>query len=208
MCLAFLPGGKLEFNKWYVKSIPGILGIAAVVLNVVVFFCTICSGPCFRGQSFFIWAELVSSVGFWISLSLILLHLIQGSRQIIIQRVSQWPMIEAVLVGIGCFLYMTIFLDCAIQSGRGYVCYNVYQFVAGIQGKGRGVHDGGVIGVTAFFAFVAMAVYGADLFLKFREFGGVQGLKEWRNSNGNTNASSPTQQTVPVTVDVPVTTLA
>ena len=31
MCLAFLPGGKLEFNKWYVKSIPGILGIAAVV---------------------------------------------------------------------------------------------------------------------------------------------------------------------------------
>jgi len=213
MCLAFLPGGKLEFNKLYVKSIPGILAIAAVVLNAVVFLCSICSGSCFRGQSFFIWAELVSSVGFWISLSLILLCLIQGSRALIVQRIPQWSMIEAALVAIGCFLYLTIFLDCAIHSIRGYACYQTYQFVAGITGKGRGTNDGGVVGVTAFFAFVSMGVYGADLFFRFRELGGVQGIKEWRSSNGNTNATSPstnTQQTVPVTVtmDVPVTMLA
>merc|ERR1711997_1427333 len=98
-CL-ILPGGKLEWNVPYLKSIPGVLGIAEVALNAIVFLCAISSGHCFRSQSYMIWPELVGAIGFWIALSLLLLQLIRGSREAVIERLSQltkvihWFMIE------------------------------------------------------------------------------------------------------------------
>ena len=47
-----------------------------------------------------IWPELVGAIGFWIALSLLLLQLIRGSREAVIERLSQltkvihWFMIE------------------------------------------------------------------------------------------------------------------
>ena len=37
MCLFLVPGGKMEINKAYLKSIPGILGIVQVVINLTVY---------------------------------------------------------------------------------------------------------------------------------------------------------------------------
>ena len=186
-CL-ILPGGKLEWNVPYLKSIPGVLGIAEVVscnisfgckacfqfiyvneqcmlgtnhffsiqaLNAIVFLCAISSGQCFRSQSYMIWPELVGAIGFWIALSLLLLQLIRGSREAVIEKLSQltkvihWFMIEVghidmirfhdkilspttvytytnfqgALTALGCFVYLTIFLDCAVASTRTYTCF-------------------------------------------------------------------------------------
>ena len=47
-----------------------------------------------------IWPAVAGAIGFWIALSLLLLHLIMGSREAVIQRLSQvsktiqWFMIE------------------------------------------------------------------------------------------------------------------
>jgi len=123
MCLFLVPGGKMEMNKPYLKSIPGILTIVQVALNAIVFLCSVCSGSCFRGQSFFVWAELVSSIGFWVSLSLFFLQFIVGVRERMVQMIKFWNFIEAGLVALWCFFFFTVFLDCAIQSSENYLCY-------------------------------------------------------------------------------------
>ena len=45
---------------------------------------------------------------------------------------------------------------------------------------GDTIPNGGVIGATAFFAFVATAVYGADAFFRYRV---------WKSSTGNADTS-------------------
>ena len=54
-------------------------------------------------------------------------------------------------------------------------------------------HDGGVLGVTAFFAFLATVAYGADSYLKFRDY---------RSSNQNTETAQ--QKTDPQQMEIPV----
>merc|ERR1712018_15084 len=136
MCFFLIRDGKIEINKPYVKSIPGILGIVAVVLNAVVFLCAVCSGYCFRSQSFFVWAELVSGVGFWISLTLLSFQLIIGTRERMIEMIPPWRLIEAAIVALGSFLFFTVFLDCAINSSYNLRC-QYYGYIG---------YDNGVIG--------------------------------------------------------------
>lgn len=196
-CL-ILPGGKLEWNVPYLKSIPGVLGIAEVALNAIVFLCAISSGQCFRSQSYMIWPELVGAIGFWIALSLLLLQLIRGSREAVIERLSQltkvvhWFMIEGALTALGCFVYLTIFLDCAVASTRTYTCFE-YIPIYNIRSPAVLKHDGGVLGVTAFFAFVATVAYGVDSYLKFQDY---------RSSNQNTETAQ--EKTDPYQMEIPV----
>lgn len=194
MCFFLVRDGKMELNKSYLKSIPGILGIVAVVLNAVVFMCAVCSGSCFRGQSFFIWAELVSSIGFWISLTLLSFRLCIGTRERMIQIISPWIIIEAVIVALWGFLFFTVFLDCAINASKGWSCNLRYGF------QNTRTYDGGVIGVTAFFAFAAFGVYAADLFFRFKEDGLLDRFKALTGGNRNANSSSNTKDQ-PQTID-------
>lgn len=194
MCFFLIRDGKLELNKPYLKTIPGILGIAAVVLNAVVFMCAVCSGSCFRGQSFFIWAELVSSIGFWISLTLLSFRLCVGTRERMIEIISLWIIIEAVIVALWGFLFFTVFLDCAINSARGWKCF----YGRGFEQKVS--NDSGVIGATAFFAFGAFGVYAADLFFRFKDEGLLDRLKALLPGNRNANSSSNTKNE-PQTID-------
>jgi len=185
----------MEINKPYLKTIPGILGIVQVVLNAIVFMCSICSGWCFRGQSFFVWAEFVSSIGFWVSLTLFLFQFITGSRERMIQLVAFWKVVEAGLVALWCFFFFTVFLDCAIKSTQYLRCgipgtLGIYTSVA---------YDRGVIGATAFFAFAAIAAYAADLFFRFKEWRSDGGALPWKN-NQNTNQQNAGEG--PKTVEV------
>lgn len=185
MPIIFITDGKYEINKPYVKSIPGILCIAAVILNAVVFMCSVCSGWCFRGQSFMIWAGFVSGVGFWISLILFSFRVTIGTRERMIQITPKWIMIEAGLVALGAFFYFTVFLDCAINASYAWSC--------GI-GFNNAQVNSGVIGAAAFFAFAAVGVYAADLFFRFQEWRGSGGALPWKNGNANGSTNTPTQE--------------
>ena len=65
-----------------------------------------------------IWPELVGAIGFWIALSLLLLQLIRGSREAVIERLSQltkvvhWFMIEVGQID------MITFHDKTLGGGR------------------------------------------------------------------------------------------
>jgi len=173
-------------------SIPGILAITQVVLNAIVFMCSICSGWCFRGQPFFIWAELVSSIGFWVSLTLFLLQFINqltAVRERMFQQIKIWNFIEAGLVALWCFFFFTVFLDCAIKSTWNLVCYS---FTV-LRIKTSHQADRGVIGAAAFFAFAAMVAYGADLFFRFRE---------WKSGHKDSRTDQQKSGDAPNTVDV------
>jgi len=180
-----------EWNIPYLKSIPGILGVAEVALNAIVFICAVSSGICFRSRRFMIWPAVAGAIGFWIALSLLLLHLIMGSREAVIQRLSQvsktiqWFMIEGAVTALGCIVHLTIFLDCAVASSRTYLCQAFLFLIGGNAGKSdfRRLSANGVLVATAFFAFAATVVYGVDLFLKFRE---------WRSSSQNTETPTKT----------------
>jgi len=162
-------------------SIPGILAITQVVLNAIVFMCSICSGWCFRGQSFFVWAELVSSIGFWVSLTLFLLQFINqltGVRERMFQIIKFWNFIEAGIVALWCFFFFTVFLDCAIKSTWNLVCYSYTV----LNLKTSHQADRGVIGAAAFFCFCCHGC------LRGWSFFPLSGMEKWpqRQSNRST----------------------
>ena len=121
-------------------------------LNAIVFLCAISSGHCFRSQSYMIWPELVGAIGFWIALSLLLLHLIRGSREAVIERLSQmtkvihWFMIEVghiemimirfylclVLIESYKRIYIYHFLGCVDCSWVFRVPDNLFRLCSGI----------------------------------------------------------------------------
>ena len=73
------------------------------------------------------------------------------------------------------------------KSRNLYQIKIVYSFLA------VGIHDGGVLGVTAFFAFVATVAYGVDSYLKFQDY---------RSSNQNTETAQ--EKTDPYQMEIPV----
>ena len=97
-----------------------------------------------------IWPELVGAIGFWIALSLLLLQLIRGSREAVIERLSQltkvihWFMIEVGHIDTGSgnlilwFLesykriYIYHFLGCVDCSWVFRVPDNLFRLCSGI----------------------------------------------------------------------------
>lgn len=58
---------------------------------------------------------------------------------------------------------------------------------------GSGAPDGGVIGATAFFAFVACCTYAVDAFFRFRDW---KSSKDNADSTQTAHASQHQEQTV------------
>ena len=93
-----------------------------------------------------IWPELVGAIGFWIALSLLLLQLIRGSREAVIERLSQltkvihWFMIEVGEIDMINFhdttlynrIYIYHFLGCVDCSWVFRVPDNLFRLCSGI----------------------------------------------------------------------------
>jgi hypothetical protein len=130
---------SLRFDPSYVRSLPGTLKCAQMVLNLIGF---ICVSVAHRSNAHSAnWFSFVAFGGLLITLSLLLLFLFH-----LIERLHfmPWLLIELVYCGIWTFFYFTAATAVATLG------YYEDPFAA-----------------AAFFGYVAMLFYGFDAYLKY-----------------------------------------
>ncbi|XP_068975672.1 CKLF-like MARVEL transmembrane domain-containing protein 4 [Bombus flavifrons] len=130
---------SIRFDPSYIKTLPGMLKVAQVVLNLLGFICiTVTSHSNFsRGA----WFNTVAMGGFWFTGILLVFYLFH-----IVEKFSKIPWLKIELTF--CVLW-TIFYMLAASLAAGYAKY-IEAF-----------------GAAAFFGFCAMVAYGYDAWLKF-----------------------------------------
>ncbi|KAG8231903.1 hypothetical protein J437_LFUL011372 [Ladona fulva] len=130
---------NIRFDPSYIRTLPGMLKIAQIVLNLLGFICIIATHPYVTSRGS--WFNTVSMGGFWftgIMLALYLFHVIEKLYRI------PWLKIE-----FGFCLLWTLFYLIAASLAADY---------------GRLIE---AFGAAAFFGFCAMVAYGADAYFKF-----------------------------------------
>ncbi|PNF26063.1 hypothetical protein B7P43_G06390 [Cryptotermes secundus] len=130
---------NIRYDPLYVRTIPGMLKVAQIVLNLLGFICITVSYGAITSRGS--WFNTVAMGGFWftgILLALYLFHVIEKFYRI------PWLKIEFVFCTIWTFFYL-LAASLAAANGRYDEAF----------------------GAAAFFGFVAMVAYGYDAFLKF-----------------------------------------
>ncbi|XP_042235781.1 plasmolipin-like [Homarus americanus] len=136
------PAGNIRFDPTYInfRNIPGMLKIAQIVFNLIGYICAAVST--FNSYSHANWFSFVSMTGFWVTGILLVLYMMH-----VLERfyMVPWLMLEFGYCALWCFFYLTAAVACATWGGV----------------------DSGAA-AASFFGFVAMILYGADAFFKFK----------------------------------------
>ncbi|XP_063977526.1 CKLF-like MARVEL transmembrane domain-containing protein 4 [Diachasmimorpha longicaudata] len=133
---------NIRLDVSYVRTLPGMLKVAQVILDLLGFICITVSR--YSNHSRGNWFNTVAMGGFWftgILLALYIFHVVEKFYRI------PWIKIELIFCGM-----WTVF----------------YLLAASLAADYARVTEG--YGVAAFFGFCAMCVYGFDAWLKFRAF--------------------------------------
>uniref|UniRef100_A0A0K2UEZ2 CKLFlike MARVEL transmembrane domaincontaining protein 4like [Bombus impatiens] n=1 Tax=Lepeophtheirus salmonis TaxID=72036 RepID=A0A0K2UEZ2_LEPSM len=136
---------SLRWDPTYVRTLPGILKLAQIGLNVLGFFCIIFSGF-YQSFSQAEWFTFVSSTGFLINVIFVLFYCFHFIEKF---HVIPWNLIEAGYAGLWGFFYLTASIAVASYA-------NVIS----------------AFGAAAFFGFVAMVLYIVDAVFKLKGFRG------------------------------------
>ncbi|KAF2357298.1 Marvel domain [Trinorchestia longiramus] len=130
----------LRFDPSYIRTIPGIIKIVEMILNLIGYISISVSINALHSRAE--WFGFVSMTGFWLTgflLVFYVMHVIEKFHMV------PWLKIELGYTALWTFFYFTASLAAALWGGY----YEAYA-------------------VAAFFGFAAMLLYGADAFLKFR----------------------------------------
>ncbi|XP_049872206.1 CKLF-like MARVEL transmembrane domain-containing protein 4 [Pectinophora gossypiella] len=126
------------FDPSYVKTIPGMLKVAVVVLDLLGFICIQSSAFWSNGRG--VYFNIVAHLGLWFSgimLALYLYHIVEKYHNV------PWLRIELVVYVLLTFLYL---IASTIVVAFGSAAYSA----------------------AGFFGYIAMVVYGFDAFLKVK----------------------------------------
>jgi len=135
---------NIRWDPSYIKTIPGGLKVAGIIINLVVFICVMSSGVHFRELTTAEWTDFVAMTAFWVTGILLIFYLLHVIEKF---HVIPWMTIEMGFTILWAFFYLTCSIDLAINAKK----YGNNAFAA-----------------ASFFGFVAMGVYGFDGFLKFK----------------------------------------
>jgi len=133
---------NIRWDPWYIKSIPGALKLAAVIINLVCLICILSAPAYWREHSAGQWTIFVCMTAFWVSSILLVMYLLHIIEKL---HVIPWLMLEFGFYALWAFFYFTAAIAVAVKA----------RFTPSL-------------GAAAFFAFVGMGIYGADAFFKFR----------------------------------------
>ncbi|CAH2105134.1 unnamed protein product [Euphydryas editha] len=128
----------LRFDPSYLKTTPGMVKIAAIVLNLLGFICI--QSSAFWSNSRGVYFNVVAQGAFWftgIFLLLYLLHFVEKFHNFM------WLKVELVACALFAFLYL---IASTIVVAFGSAAYSA----------------------AGFFGYLAMVLYGFDAFLKAR----------------------------------------
>ncbi|XP_006613089.1 plasmolipin-like [Apis dorsata] len=130
---------NIRFDSSYIRTLPGILKIVQVILNLLGFICiTVSSYHTSRGE----WFNTVAMGGFWFTGILLVFYLFH-----IVEKFSKIPWLK--IEFLFCIIWTAFYLlaaSLAVDYAKYIEAY----------------------GVAAFFGYCAMVVYGYDAWLKFQ----------------------------------------
>lgn len=129
---------EMRFDLSYITTLPGILKIAVIVLNLIGFICIQSSTFWSNGRG--IYFNIVAHLGLWFSgilLGLYLYHVVERYHNI------KWLKIEMIAYIVMVFLYL---IASTIAVAFGSAAYSA----------------------AGFFGYLAMVLYGSDAFLKYK----------------------------------------
>lgn len=131
---------NVRFDPYYARTLPGILKIVQVILNLLGFICITVSSQSSHSRGG--WFNTVAMGGFWFTGILLVLYLFH-----IVEKFSKIPWLK--IEFIFCTIW-TVFYLLAASLAANYAPYTE------------------AFGVAAFFGFCAMIAYGYDAWLKFK----------------------------------------
>jgi len=149
---------NIRFDPAYLKTIPGIVKLVCVLLNIIVFICGVSTSNFWRSTTTMEWSYFVSMTAFWVTSILIVMYLFHFMEKL---HVIPWAVIEMGFCALWTFFYITVGIDCAVNSAK-------YKNTA-------------ALAALAFFAFVAAIAYAFDAFLKFKCWRAGQFVQGERN---------------------------
>ncbi|XP_060517165.1 CKLF-like MARVEL transmembrane domain-containing protein 4 [Cylas formicarius] len=155
----------IRFDGSYIRTLPGMLKISQVSLNLLGFICIEAGGP-WAYHSRGVWFNFVAMTGFWLTLILLALYLFH-----IIERFYKipWLKFELGYCGLWAGLYI-------IAASLALSFTHVEAFIA-----------------AGFFGFCAMIAYALDAFLKYKAVqSGQLAQGERMVSKQTTAVNSPT----------------
>ncbi|XP_013787640.1 MARVEL domain-containing protein 1-like [Limulus polyphemus] len=160
----------IRFDKSYIRTVPGILKVVQVVINLIGFICAqvaLCS-LCSESN----WFSFVSMTAFWVTLILLIFYLFHVIEK---THIIPWLLVELVYCGVWTIFYLIAALVVSV-NGR----YDNAWAAAG------------------FFGFVAMLLYGTDTFLKYKAWRTGEIAQGERTVTVTTSqTTSPTSPTYP-----------
>lgn len=165
-------GSWLVFDPSYLRTLPGILKGAQIIINLIGFICSQLANNYFGTIN---WYGFVSMTAFWVTLVLLFFYIFHLIEKI---KIIPWMLAEFVYCGVWAALYFTAAIAVAT--------------------KGRFEEP---LAAAAFFGFVAMILYGADAFFKYKGWKSgepAQGERSVPTAGlGASNTVSPTSPNYP-----------
>jgi len=152
-------GAAISFNIGYVKSLPGILRVAQIVLAIIVLICVSAVGWGHRyGGDDFIYFTAATALIYSIIFTVLFLLNVPS-------LLARLPWVIIILIAnviFTLFYFISFIIACVASSYYG-----------GFNNTGS-AHAS--FGAAAFFTLIAMVVHAFDAFLMFRDFrGGTRG---------------------------------
>jgi len=133
---------NLRWDPGYIKTLPGALKLAAVILDLICMICLVNSPPYWREHSIGEWYIFVCMTAFWVSTILLIMYLLHFIEKF---HVIPWLMLEFGFYALWSFFFFTAAIAVAVRS-------------TGIP----------ALLAAAVFGFICMGVYGVDAGLKFQ----------------------------------------
>ena len=103
---------NLRWDPGYIKTVPGGLKTAGVLLSLVCFLCAMCAPPHLKEQPLGEWFIFTAMTAFWVSAVLLIMYLVHAIEKF---HVIPWLMIEFGFCALWSFFFFTAALAFAVE---------------------------------------------------------------------------------------------
>ncbi|CAH0726390.1 unnamed protein product, partial [Brenthis ino] len=151
----------IRFDSNYIKTIPGMVKAAVIVLNLLGFICIQSSAFWSNGRG--VYFNIVAHLGLWFSFILLMMYLFHVVEK---YHNFMWLKVEMIACGVLAFLNL---ISSTIVVAFGSAGYSA----------------------AGFFGYLAMVLYGFDAFLKARAMQAGELAQGSRVINKQTHVTTP-----------------
>jgi len=168
----------IAWDSSFLKTIPGRLKLAAIITNFIVFICVVVSEVSHIPPAK--WANFVAWMGLLITAQFLIFHLLRITQ---VYDSIPWWKFEMGFAILWAFFFLTVSIDLAMKAANYERMCAANQIHCGHEGNSRAKS----FAPATFFGLVAMAIYGSEAWIIFKQWQVEQFMEEMDNRNGMYN---------------------